>query len=314
MVDFFYMQSGLAGLSRSYRAGGMAGHLGGALLAGYFLSELKSDLDPGVYLGIERDLERVMRGEEDFWFDPEQKGITIPELFEPLPAGAAVKKTAKRDVAEALRQSISKTRQSGHNVIFGSLAIRALDSHPELATDQVVAGLIKLLATFTTVGPGKGYHGASVGWKQGAYAGGMAQGYDSIDAMAEATLDYLIAHAHEHRQGFGGPFHLIDHAAGLIDLSQCGIQDLAEEGLPAHRHHLRLLEQLPALDEELGKLKKADHTPFEPSYWAKRKSVQWSADLTHRIKVLYGYELVKGAVDDEEKCRAADLAFPYLMA
>ncbi len=314
MVDFSYMQSGLAGLSRAHRGGGMAGHLGGALLAGYFFSELKSDLDPGVYLGIERDLERVMRGEEDFWFDPKKKGITIPELFEPLPKGGTVSKTAKKDVAEALRQSIAKTRQSGHNVIFGSLAIRALDSHPELATDGVADGLIKLLATFTTVGPGKGYRGVVEGWKQGDFAGDGAHGYDSIDAMAEATLDYLIAHAHEHRQGFGGPFHLIDHAAGLIDLSQCGIHDLAEEGLPAHRQHLRLLEQLPVLDEELGALKKSDKTPFDPAYWAKRKSEQWSADLTHRIKVLYGYEIVKAAVDNEEKCRAADLVFPYLMA
>ncbi|MDF1739337.1 MAG: hypothetical protein P1U86_09265 [Verrucomicrobiales bacterium] len=98
MVDFFYLQSGLAALSRAHRAGGMAGHLGGALLAGYFFSELRAELDPGVYLGIERDLERVMRGEEDFWFDQKKKGITIPELFAPLPKGGAVKKSAKRDV------------------------------------------------------------------------------------------------------------------------------------------------------------------------------------------------------------------------
>lgn len=314
MVDFSYMESGLAGLSRAYHAGGMAGHLGGALLAGYFFSELKSDLDPGVYLGVERDLERVMRGEEDFWFDPKKKGITIPELFEPLPTEGKVTKSAKREVAEALRHSIAKTRQSGHNVIFGSLAIRALDSHPELATEPVVSGLSKLMETFTKVGPGKGYHGDAAGWKRGEFAGEGAHGYDSMDAMAEATLDYLIEHAHEHRQGFGGPFHLIDHAAGLIDLSLCGITDLAEEGLSAHRHHLELLEQLPALDDELGVLKKSEKTPFVPSYWAKRKSVQWSADLTHRIKVIYGYEIVKAAVDNDEKGRVADRAFQYLMA
>ncbi len=308
------MQSGLAALSRSHRAGGMAGHLGGALLAGYFFSELRAELDPGVYLGIERDLERVMRGEEDFWFDQKKKGITIPELFAPLSKGGAVKKSAKSEVGASLRHSIAKTRQSGHNVIFGALGIRALDSHPELATSEVADGLVKLLATFTSVGPGKGYYGAGAGWKQGDFAEGGAHDYDSMEAMAEATLDYLIDHAHEHRQGFGGPFHLIDHAAGLLDLSQCGVHDLAEEGLPAHRHHLELLKQLPVLDEELGALKKSHATPFDPAYWAKRKSVQWSADLTHRIKVLYGYEIVKSAVDDVEKCRAADLAFPYLMA
>ncbi len=54
---------------------------------------------------------------------------------------------------------MGKTRQSGHNVIFATLAIRALHGHPEYATPSIVEGIRKLAETFNGAVPGRGYYG-----------------------------------------------------------------------------------------------------------------------------------------------------------
>ena len=84
MVNFEYLYKGLCGLARAHRANTMAGHLGAAVIAGYFFGEDHPDLDRKVYAGIEGELDRVLRGEESIWFNAKKAGITIPQLFEPL--------------------------------------------------------------------------------------------------------------------------------------------------------------------------------------------------------------------------------------
>ena len=79
--------------------------------------------------------------------------------------------------------------------------------------------------------------------------------------MAEVVIDELIRSASLRRQGFGGLFHIINHAAGLVELSRCGYSALARKGWPAHRHHVRLWRSLPDVAEELGALEPAEHDP-----------------------------------------------------
>ncbi len=297
----------------------MAGHLGSALMAGYFLGEIRSDLAPGVEYAIERDLERILNGEESIWFDPKKQGITIDEMFaernqnpdEPIEA-------ASERIAAAVEKNIDTTRQSGHNVIFASIAIRGFEDHPEFATPEVVGGCERLMTLFDRAHPGRGYYGKKIGWKTGnqieAAELGESPSYATLGEMAEATFDYLIATAGEHRQGYGGLVHFIDHAAALVELANHGFPELANRGIPAHRQHLQLLQTLPVLNEELGELEKADRDPLTPEYWSRRESVQWSAWLTHRIKSLYGFNVLAQAIEDEAKITAAEDAFRYLMA
>ena len=56
MVDFEYLYKGLCGLARAYRANPMAGHLGAAVVAGYFFGEDQHDLPDEVHAGIEKTL------------------------------------------------------------------------------------------------------------------------------------------------------------------------------------------------------------------------------------------------------------------
>ncbi len=320
MIDFVYLRRGLVGLSRAHRANGMAGHLGSALMAGYFFGELRTDLPIGVRFAIERDLERIIGGEEAIWFKAEKAGVTIADLF--APAELEAPDAAKGDlaagvVAEALAKNIDQTRQSGHNTIFASIAIRGLRDHPEFGAPMVVEGLQKLMATFDNQGPGRGFFGKEKGWKNGGAVkvdGVPEPTYDSLAGMVDETLDEVIAIVPHRRTGFGGLHHLIDHAAALIELNDQGFPELAERGLAAHRHHLRLLRCLPILDEEEGPLAKVDEDPLSPEYWAHRDSVQFGAALTHRIKCLYGFTMLAKNSEDEGKVGKAWEAMRYLLA
>ncbi len=318
MIAYHYLKRGIVGLGRAHLAGSMSGHLGSALLAGYFLGEMKPDLDPAVHFAIERDLERVLGGEESVWFDPAKVELTVEQLFEEPDSTDSGKTDGIETIASALEPNLGKLRQSGHNVIFASLAIRAFSGHPDLATPARIEGARKLISSFDTQGPGRGYLGKGRGWvsprTRPDEEGIEVPGYNTLQAMAEATFDLLIETAGEHRRGYGDHFHLIDHAAALIDLGDCGFPDLANAGIRAHSEHLARFRALPSLDQELGPLKKAELDPFDPDYWTLRESVQWDAWLTHRVKCLYGFVIVSRLIEDAKKREAARDVLRYLMA
>ena len=317
MVDFEYLYSGLCGMANAPRANSMAGHLGAAVIAGYFFGQDHPDLDPGVFTAIERDLNRITGGEESTWFDPKKAGITAKELFKPFP-----KETARTElidkIARALAGNIAEIRQSGHNVIFASIAIRALREHPQFASPRLVTGLETLIAAFDNQHAGRGYYGTQRGWLKGNQAPlsdpAETPAYGSLGEMAETVVDQLIATASERRSGFGGFFHLINHAAALTELDRYGYEDLAQGGLVAHWHHLRLYRALPNLEAELGKLETTPDDPLTPDYWKRTESKQWGAWLTHRVKTLYGFHTLLRFIEDEKKRAKAVKRFGYLMA
>lgn len=317
MVDFKYLYRGLCGMANAPRASSMAGHLGAAVVAGYFFGEDHADLEPGVIKAVERDLDRITGGEESIWFDPKKAGVTAAELFKPFPKEKAQDGGGDR-IAKALAANIGKMRQSGHNVIFASIAIRALREHEELATPKLIAGVEKLIGSFNNQHVGRGYYGKERGWLSGKAAplgdAAATPEYGSLDAMAEAVVGELIARAPQHRRGFGGLFHLINHAAALVELDQCDYPELARKGLAAHRTHLRLYRALPDLEEELGKLAMTADDPFDPDYWKRTESKQWGAWLTHRIKTLYGFHTLLRLVEDKGKRAKALQQFGYLLA
>lgn len=317
MVDFKYLQSGLNALANSHIAGTMAGHLGAAVVTGYFFGEEYPELDEQVYRDVERELDRIIEGEELIWFDVKKTGVMPAELFQPLPKQAATEKVTVNQIAISLNESIEELRQSGHNVIFASIAIRALLDHPELATPEIVRGICKLISAFHRVSGGRGYFGKELGWinagKVELAAASDFPMYSSIDQMANITIDTLIQTAAIRKQGFGGLWHLINHAAGIAELQRFGFSELALKALKAHHLHVRLWYTLPNLESELGPVQKAKHDPQLPVYWsADLKRDQ--ARLTHRIKTLYGFSTLMRFVEDQSKREKAQAAFRYLLA
>ncbi len=316
MIEFDYLRQGIQGLANAHQAGTMAGHLGAAVVAGYFIGEDLSDLPAEVFQGVEGECDRVIAGEEAIWFNARSAGVTPTELFNPLPEGEANPESIDQ-IAQALQGNIGETRQSGHNVIFAAIALRALHDHPDFATPETVEGIRKLIAGFDSAHAGRGYYGEATGWKNGNQVqlepDDSFPPYDSIEQMIDVTLGELIATASVKKQGFGGLWHIINHTAALVELGNYGHGELARAGLPAQHHHIRLWRSLPDVAGELGTVIKSDHDPRDPAYWAgmlKRDE----ARLTHRIKTLYGYYTLRQSIADDETRTQADDAFLYLMA
>lgn len=316
MITFEYLYKGLCGLAHAHRAGTMAGHLGAAVAAGYFFGENQSDLPDDVFRGVEGELERVIRGEEAIWFNAKQAGLTPTDLFQPVPHEEADEDSIPT-IAKALQKNVGELRQSGHNVIFATIALRALHGHPEYATPQIVAGIRELIEGFDNSHAGRGYYGKQRGWLTGPQVklqdNPAFPPYQNVQQMIDVTIDELIATASIRRQGFGGLWHIINHAAAITELTLLGYEALARQALPAHHQHIRLWRSLPNVEAELGAVTKAEHDPRQPVYWEgmlKRDE----ARLTHRIKTLYGFFTLLKSVEDEMKQEKAEDAFLYLMA
>lgn len=316
MIEFDYLYQGLCGLAHAHKAGTMAGHLGAAVVAGYFFGEDHGELPDEVFRGVEGELKRVLAGEESFWWNARKAGVTPADLFKPLPKEKPDPDAIKR-IAAALRKNVGATRQSGHNIIFASLAIRALHDHTEFATPQAITGICKLTAGFDTAHAGRGYYGKEKSWLTGSQLklapDPKFRPYASLQDMVDVTIAELIATAAVRKQGFGGLWHVINHAAAITELHRCGFEDVAKLALPAHHQHVRLWRSLPDVAAELGAVKKAGQDPREPAYWQgmlKRDE----ARLTHRIKTLYGYYTLRRFVENDAVRKEADDAFLYLMA
>lgn len=317
-IDESFLSRGLNALARAHHMSSMAGHLGASLIAGYFVGEQRPNLDPAVYKGVSGDLARVLRGESVFGKKMSRKStLSDAELFEPFPKEKP-DATLIDDIAEGLEKGIDQPRQSGHNVIFASLAIRALKHHPEHATPSIVDGIRKLMALFANETPGSGYYGK----KRGRIHGNKitlpdddgTSIYNDMDAMTMAVLDEVINMAPEtHRSGYGGMVHLINHAAAIVDLADHGYDELAQRAIQSHRQHLRLWRNLPNIADEKGPMPVSQFVPHTAEYWKSGNVPYDRALLTHRVKTMFGFDELATAVNDQAKEKAAYDKLRYLM-
>ncbi len=316
MIDFQYLQTGVNGLANAHKAGTMAGHLGAAVIAGYFFGEDQSELPDEVFQGIAGEIKRIIAGEESIWWNVKRSGITPDDLFSPIQSGESQPGRIQL-IADALQNNVGETRQSGHNIIFASIAIRALSDHAEFATPQVVAGICKLTQGFDSAHAGRGYYGKEKGWLNGNQVqlplDDQFVPYTSLQEMVDVTIAELITTAAIRKQGFGGLWHIINHAAAITEIDRFGYQELAKLALPAHHQHIRLWRSLPDAEGELGPVQKAEHDPRDPVYWTGMLHRD-EARLTHRIKTLYGFYILRRFIENETVRKKAEDAFLYLMA
>lgn len=296
-LDRDYLANGLAALSRAHFANTMAGHLGAAVVAGYFLGEQQPDLDPFIFTAIGSELDRIMRGESVF-SPGENSGITVAEMFAP-PEAEIPRPDLIDTIAQALSQNIDDPHESGHNVIFASIAIRALRDHPEYALPTIINGIQGLIRGFNKTTPGSGYYGPQKGRIDGMEVqlkpDPQFPPYVDLSEMVKSVLDVLILRAAEKRIGYGGLVHIINHSAALCELANYGYRQLAIEGLAGHHKHVRLWLSLPNVEDEQGPETQVEHDPRTSAYWAPGNLREGPAKLTHRIKVLYGfYTMIEG--------------------
>ena len=82
---------------------------------------------------------------------------------------------------------------------------------------------------------GGGYYGKEKGWLNGNQVvlseDEEFRPYGTIEEMVSTTIDELIATASVKKQGFGGLWHVINHAAGIAQLACFGHDQVAQEAL-----------------------------------------------------------------------------------
>ena len=208
-----YVCRGLWGLANAVpRAGSMAGHLGAATVTGALMvAGLECELEPSVHSVLYANLDRIMTGEEK-WFNEQAAGVTVPELFIPIQGNEQSQPLASAlgAIANALRQNIGGLRQSGHNVIFASIAMRALGQYPSYCTPGLVSGIVKLVSSFDGAVAGQGLYStspsapSSKGLGPGRLFGHdaplalesetspNAAPYQSIDHLVKVTIEELV--------------------------------------------------------------------------------------------------------------------------
>ena len=320
MIPFPYLSKGLNALARAHRLGPMAGHLGAAVVAGYFVGEQKPDLEPEVNRGIEGDLKKIMEGGSLFG-SKMSKAPTVRDsaLFEPFPEEKADESQIDR-IAEALTKNIGELRESGHNVIFASIAIHALKEHPEFATPAIIEGICKLIHLFDSSHPGSGYYGKEKGRIYGnkvtlsAEEEANTPAYTNLEGMVDAVFDALVRQDPKlHQQGYGGLIHVNNHAAAITDLAQYGYSDLVPAAISSHRRHLQLLQNLPNVADEFGPAPFSADSPFTAAYWTSGKVPYDRALLTHRVKTMFGFHEMAEAVGNDHKEILAGEKLRYLM-
>lgn len=302
-------------MARAHRVSTMSGHLGAAVVAGYFIGEQHPDLDKKVYDGIEGELERIIHGESVF--SPKNNAtMNAPAMFEPFAKEKSNPKLIS-SIADALSHNIDRVRESGHNVIFAAIAIRALTDHPDLAGPSIINGIRKLIAGFDNASAGSGYYGKEKGRINGRKItlpdnDGFPPITD-LQTMVIVVVDDLIQHAAERRIGYGGPWHIINHAAALTELARYGYRELAIEALPAFREHFRLFRTVPDVSDEQGAETPTADAPLTPSFWSPEKIRRERAHLTHRIKTIYGFDALTKLITDNERRNEARVKLQYLM-
>jgi hypothetical protein len=293
----------------------MTGHLGAALMAGYFITEQHPELDKRVLAGIASELDRILRGESAF--SPRQDAaLTVENMFDAYPQEAPQEALIERIVG-ALAQNISRPRESGHNVIFATIALRALQEHPDLATPPVIDGVVNLIAGFNHVSPGSGYYGKLRGRIDGSRIvipdEPTFPAYTDLKQMADTVLSRLIESAAERRVGYGGLVHIINHAAALVELARCGYAELANQGMLAHHQHVRLWKTLPNVVDELGLERPVENDFRTPDFWQSNQLGHDNARLDHRIKTIYGFSTLITILDDAPKIEMAYEKLRYLL-
>lgn len=315
MIPFDYFRVGLTGLANAHRAGTMAGHLGAAVLAGFFLGEDHPNFPAEVFTGLQRELDRIVAGEEGIWFDPQRAGISAQQLFS-LSLVTASDPEPIDGIAAALSDNIDALHESGHNVIFASIGLRALHRHAEFAADDVVSGIRRLIAAFHGTYGGRGYFGKSVGWRNAEdvdLGGALSKHrFSEISSMVDTTLKVHVETAHLRKQGFGGLWHVINHAAAIVELNRLGYTELAQRALASQHRHLLLWDALPDVESELGPVIPAMHDPREPAYWDETLKRD-DARLTHRVKTLFGFLTLVEQSGDTALVERATHALRYLM-
>jgi hypothetical protein len=301
MVSDEYLAKGITGLARAVDHSWAQGHFGCAVIATYFLCA-ENDLPEPTVKGLQVELDKMIASRSHL-FMPIETTDGCAELL--------------RDIPEALSGSVSKLCPGGHNVIYASLALKALKRMPEMITPEIIGGIRRLIDSFNDMPLQNNYHGIDVTELSAdlddtipKYSGdGMIAGFTFREVLKFVEMYYEI-------QGIVG--HLITHAQSLVELSRLGYPDLARRGYDAHRLHVRRVRLFhDCFDKSIWTSVRPVHNdPLDPSFWERdvEAMAKSSWGYAHFFKYRYQfYDLAKLIPDPDLKAECLERMAYYIM-
>jgi hypothetical protein len=260
------------------------GHRGAAMIAAYYLCR-REDLEPGAARMIGRRVDEI-------W--------SATPLFAPFPEESPDPALTGR-ITQALAASTDRLRQAGHNVIFPSLALKAMAEVPEAVTPSRVAGICRLIEAFTAsdepVAEGE------VG----------VPGCEDLRTLAEFALaEALDTMERFDGRGQGWTGHLLTHTQAVVDLHLSGHADAARHARQGLALYVRRIRTGPGDgDRHIPEHPPADATPLTQRYWQARQASD--IGLGHCLKYPYAlYGLLDLAGGPHLRARCLEEAYRIL--
>lgn len=286
-----YLALGLLALAQAHKRGWARGHHGAAVIASYYFTH-EHDLD-------ERTL-RALRRQVDA-FVQHRRGE-----FPGLDPGPGVS-----DVSPVLQQldaHVHELRSGGHDAIYSSLALKALQDLPHYATPRIVDGLRRLLVDFVEKLPVV----EPTAWQRAHTESPITTARELASRTLRATLRPWPSVL---EVGAGQVVHWITHADALITLEELGHSAIARRAYSAHQlyiHHPQQTEQSDGPPVAQTNWLKHDYWESEAPRLPQKKT--WF--FGHSFKLPYSlYRLLSNDSDETRRSaclkRASQLHLPF---
>jgi hypothetical protein len=278
------LELGLAGLASAptvFPGLWFHGHHGAAVLSAHFIRSTFS---------IPREVDDAV---EAFAYRIVE---SVPQVFARNVSGSTC--VSFTPLVTKLEKTITTLTADGHDVIFASLALKALDARPDLATAEVVGGLVQLIDDAQNDNP-KRYFG---------YEDYINESVDYSDVPVFRSARQAATHAlylHDtvypdqaldghHYFLAGNKLHDLTHAHALAELEDLGYRDIAELGLESLRKQFHLCDVARVPDGVTPYDGKGLLNPYSLEFWQRDKS-----DV-HQIKLAYSIMSLLQHVPEEE--------------
>jgi hypothetical protein len=257
------------------------GHHGAAVLAAHFIR---------TEFALPREVDRAVVG---FACSIVEQ---FPQYFKPGPKASPLVGTGP--LVAQLEEVVTSLTADGHDVIFASLALKALQIRPDLATQAVVDGLVRLLQDAQNDNP-KRYLGYDDYINQCIDYSNVPTFRSAREAARYALglhdtvyPDQVIGGHHYYLAG--NKLHDVTHAHALCELERLGFEDVATMGLAALRKQFHLCSNVN-VPEGLEPFVATERlSPYELSFWLRGKRD------AHHVKLAYSVMSVLEEVSDSE--------------
>lgn len=272
MLDKSYLEKGITCLCRAMDKSFWVAHFGCAVIAAYYFVE-ENNLDNEVSAAISDQMDLLMK--------------RYNHLFMPFNIQSPMIATSSM-IAERLDGNMGVLRAWGHNVIYASLGMKALNDVPHMKTSFVIDRIVNLVAAFDN--EEQGLEWAAENQDDDALQFEPGKDYsDLIKLVLEEVTGFDVLYDCDKHKGQVG--HLLTHTHALLDLAGMGYENLTKKGLGPLFSHFQTVRNMRRLNLKVDAPLCVKKTigPFIPEYWKSNFGKGDGWDYGHTFKFPFSF-------------------------